>query len=105
MEAINIIDCNGYLWWSNQESPELFEGEDIIITLDEKSNPFIIEGQLCGTIDNEQEGTKRTISCSIKYVDGKYLIYKNDFDSALLNLGEGEQERKQSIYRKFRIPF
>lgn len=92
MEAINIIGCNGYLWWSNQESPEFFEGEDKTITLDEKSNPFIIEGQLFGTIVNEQEGSRRNVSCSIKYVDGKYLVYKNDIDSALLDLGEGKQK-------------
>ena len=92
METINIIDCNGYLWWSNQESPEIFEGEDKAITLDEKSNPFIIEGQLFGTIVNEQEGPRRNVSCSIKYVDGKYLVYKNDIDSALLDLDEGKQK-------------
>lgn len=68
METIKINKCEGYLWWSDQQMPEVYQDEAKDICLDETKNPFVVEGQL---YDKE---TKE--SYSIKYVDGKYLINK-----------------------------
>ena len=66
METINIKNCEGYLWWSDQQSPHVYQSEALDICLDENKNPFVIEGQLY-----DKESCK---SYSIKYVDGQYLI-------------------------------
>ena len=66
METIKINKCEGYLWWSDQEEPILYNGNTLDISLDETKNPFVVEGQL---YDKEE-----MMSYSIKYVDGKYLI-------------------------------
>lgn len=70
----------GYLWYSDQQQPIIFpydkeeklqgynltkDGLLVCLSLDDDTNPFIIEGQLY----DENNG----ISYSIKYVDGKYL--------------------------------
>lgn len=68
METIKIKNSEGYLWWSDQEEPEIYDGKVIDICLDEKKNPFVIEGQL---YDKDEKK-----SYSIKYVDGQYLINK-----------------------------
>ena len=77
METINIKNCEGYLWWSDQEEPEIYDGKAIDICLDETKNPFVVEGQL---YDKERMG-----SYSIKYVDGRYLInnYKVETDDLM----------------------
>ena len=77
---IKIEDTfEGYLWYSNQVAPYVFENGKSFIEDKECSeikrefylvdgqNPFIIEGKLYDKANN--------ISYSIKYVDGKY-IYK-----------------------------
>lgn len=66
METINIKNCEGYLWWSDQQVPQVFQNEALDISLDENKNPFVVEGQLY-----DKESQK---SYSIKYVDGQYLI-------------------------------
>lgn len=68
METIKINNCEGYLWWSDQENPEIYDGDVLDISLDETKNPFIVEGQI---YDKEEN-----MSYSIKYVDGQYLINK-----------------------------
>ena len=68
MEAIKINKCEGYLWWSDQQEPKVYQDEAIDICLDETKNPFVVEGQL---YDKEEKK-----SYSIKYVDGQYLINK-----------------------------
>lgn len=74
METINIKNCEGYLWWSDQQAPEVYQDEALDICLDETINPFVVEGQLY------DKGEKK--SYSIKYIDGQYLIniYKVDQD-------------------------
>ena len=81
----------GYLWYSNQKEPEVFnnitfeksekdaieKGQKIIIEKElEKeisvSNPFIVEGHL---YDGEN-------SISIKYIDGQYIIMKYKLGSS-----------------------
>ncbi len=66
MKTINIKNCEGYLWWSDQQNPQIYQDEALNICLDETKNPFVVEGQL---YDKECRQ-----SYSIKYVDGQYLI-------------------------------
>ena len=66
METINIKNCEGYLWWSDQQEPKVYDGDVLNISLDEAQNPFVVEGQLY-----DKEALK---SYNIKYVDGQYLI-------------------------------
>lgn len=78
METIKINNCEGYLWWSDQEVPKVYEGKAFEECLDETRNPFVVEGQL---YDKEEK-----VSYSIKYIDGQYhiIIYKveaNDLDN------------------------
>lgn len=57
----------GYLWYSDAEKPVVFEKDSSqVIILKDTDNPFVVEGQLYDS------GTKE--SCSIKYVDGHYLV-------------------------------
>lgn len=66
METINIKNCEGYLWWSDQQSPHVCQNESLDISLDEKKNPFVVEGQLY-----DKECCK---SYSVKYINGQYII-------------------------------
>jgi CRISPR type III-associated protein (TIGR04423 family) len=70
MEIIEIKEpCEGYIWRSDKENPEVFYNEPINLLLDEGKNSFVIEGQLY---------VKDKMSYSIKYVDGKYFVTKYD---------------------------
>lgn len=77
-------DFEGYLWLSNSNKPKVFPTENVDIVLKEDMMPFVVEGQLYDSTT--------CISYSIRYVDGKYLVYKNDIDPTLLNLGVGNQK-------------
>ena len=68
METIKINKCEGYLWWSDQQEPKVYQEEPIDVCLEATQNPFVVEGQL---YDKEEK-----ISYSIKYVDGQYFIKK-----------------------------
>ena len=67
MEHIEAAKYKGYLWYSNEKEPKVFDGNEMVpeINLDEKENPFIIEGNLWDA-DN-------LMSIMIRYVDGKYI--------------------------------
>lgn len=58
MSQIKLSDINpeekftGYLWFSNEEKPRLFEGENLIEMPSESDNPFIVEGHLIS--ENEE---------------------------------------------------
>jgi len=56
----------GYLWWSNATRPEVYQNQQLSEWPEEKSNPFIIDGQLYDKSNNK--------SYSIRFVDGNYLI-------------------------------
>lgn len=58
----------GYLWYSNQNTPQVFQDDELELILDDETNPFIIEGQLCN----------QHFSYSIKYIDGHYWVKKYD---------------------------
>lgn len=68
----------GYLWMSDQKYPTEFREPTMLeeeLSIDEKTNPFIIEGQLyC----EEESGLKK--SYSIKYVDGEYWVTEYDLN-------------------------
>lgn len=66
MEHIEAAKYVGYLWYSNEKEPKVFDGSEMVpeINLDEKKNPFIIEGNLW-------DGRK---SIMIRYVDGEYIV-------------------------------
>lgn len=68
MEHIEAAKYVGYLWYSNEKEPKVFDGSEMVpeINLDEKKNPFIIEGNLWDA-DNLK-------SIMIRYVDGKYIV-------------------------------
>lgn len=68
METIKINKCEGYLWWSDQQEPKVYQEELTDVCLEATQNPFVVEGQL---YDKEEKK-----SYSIKHVDGQYLIYK-----------------------------
>lgn len=64
---ISKAKYEGYLWRSDQTSPDTFYGTEAMEqTLTDGENPFIVEGQLW---DNEQQK-----SISIRYVDGEYKV-------------------------------
>lgn len=81
MEKINIKNCEGYLWWSDQQEPEIYDGKAVDVCLDETKNPFVVEGQLY-----DKEG----MSYSIKYVDGQYLINKYKVETVDLTNKDNE---------------
>lgn len=88
---IQLRNAQGYLWYSDQTEPETYNNKPVELILDEKRNPFIIEGQLY----SEEE--KKSIS--IKFIDGKYIVKTYDFnarrfiapDSAVMTEGGVEQ--------------
>lgn len=62
---INKSKYVGYIWYSDQTTPEQFLGnEDFEIEIGDNVNPFIIEGLL-------YDGNH---SITIKYVDGHYIV-------------------------------
>lgn len=88
---IQLRNAQGYLWYSDQTEPRISIDKDIELHLDEKINPFVIEGQLYS--DEEKK------SISIKFIDGKYIVKTYDFnarrfiapDSAVMTEGGVEQ--------------
>ena len=94
METIKINKCEGYLWWSDQQEPQVFENQSIDQCLNEVQNPFVVEGQL---YDKEEKK-----SYSIKYVDGKYLINKYKVEES--DLANPDNESKCYLSNRIQIP-
>lgn len=65
---IEPANYTGYLWESDQEKPLVLKNTPYSRVLDDKSNPFIVEGML---FDGKR-------SISIKYINGKYLVSKTE---------------------------
>lgn len=65
----------GYLWYSDKPEPKVYIKKELELEISEKTNPFIIEGQLF-------DGTN---SISIKYVDGKYIVNRYEVKEADFN--------------------
>lgn len=83
MEKIVRIGTNdepilfqGYIWWSDKENPDIFLNKAFELGDDELKKHFIVEGQLLGGGH----------SYSIKYIDGKYWVYKYNIGSQGTNL-------------------
>jgi len=71
METIEKGKYEGWLWYSDEDSPKVFNvADECPATFDENINPFVVEGQLWS------EETQTSIS--IRYVDGHYIIKKYD---------------------------
>ena len=69
---IEKSNYTGYLWYSNEKKPKVYQNEEFELDLDKIENPFVIEGQLY------DEG--RRLSYSIKFVDGKYIVKEYKLD-------------------------
>lgn len=82
---MQLKNCQGYLWYSDQSKPKVYIDEDVDLNLEEKSNPFIVEGQLYSPDTQE--------SVSIKYEDGKYRVYRYEPSKCGQGLEEGRLEQ------------
>jgi len=60
---------DGYLWWSDKTTPDVYKHEKLP-EWNNQTNPFIIEGQLINK--------SKSISWSIRFVDGDYLVKRYD---------------------------
>ncbi|WP_407404144.1 TIGR04423 family type III CRISPR-associated protein [Sodaliphilus sp.] len=68
----------GYVWMSDESKPKVYNGgEPLAVELIEGENPFVIEALLCDKANH--------VSYSVKYVDGKYIITRYEFESADFN--------------------
>ena len=69
METIDKAKYVGYLWRSDQRTPEVYDGtEELELSLPDGENPFVIEGNLW------DEARRRSIM--IRYIDGRYRVRK-----------------------------
>ena len=68
MKQIEAAKYEGYLWYSNEKKPMVFDGSEPVpeMNLDEEKNPFIIEGNLW-----DEDGRN---SIMIRYVEGEYIV-------------------------------
>ena len=73
----------GYLWYSNAQEPEVYNNEECELEIDEKTNPFVIEGQL---FDGK-------VSINIRYVDGEYIVKKYSLSGL-----EGLEYKQQTFF-------
>lgn len=58
----------GYVWRSDESTPQVFLGEEYELSLDVAENPFVAEAQL---FDRE-----RGVSYSVRFVDGEYRVQR-----------------------------
>ncbi len=83
------INYEGYLWWSNKKKPDVLQ-ENLLASLPaESDNPFIIEGNLYDE--------KNKLSCLIKFIDGKYFVYRFN----LKELDKTEFIKKEYLPNRF----
>lgn len=93
----------GYLWWSDRSTPEIYDGSSPLpITFDEQctsllspkydDNPFIVEGNLWDVSNR--------VSIYIKYVDGEYLVRR--VDTAALDRDDS-YEHTEASYKPHRM--
>lgn len=78
INEIPQVEYIGYLWFDNSDTPEQIDGEYDFSKI--TSQPFIIEGNL-----KAKDGT---ISVSIRYLDGEYIIIMVEWDKVEANVGE-----------------
>lgn len=99
--TINIEQCQGYIWKSDTDKPQVFNDCACNLELDDSANPFILEAMLYDT--------QKQDSYMIKYVDGRHLVQEynlfNKFDdvteiSVLPNRMEGVAAIKMKQFWK-----
>ena len=83
---------HGYYWMSNQNKPNVLNGENFTLELKNGSNPFVIEAQL---YDKSKE-----ISYSVKYFDGEYHILRHDINELK---GEKNTEIDELLFESKRM--
>lgn len=83
----------GYLWYSDQDTPLVYDGTEVSLELNDSDNPFVIEGQLYDT--------EKDISYSIKYVDGKYL--KKEYPQDIKDKDQSDCEIIEKSYMSNRM--
>lgn len=67
---IQLRNAQGYLWYSDQTEPETYNNKPVELILDEKRNPFIIEGQLY----SEEEKKSISINSLTENILSKLMI-------------------------------
>lgn len=77
----------GYIWLSDADEPRIVNGEFELDRAD-CENPFVVEGMLYDS--------GRSLSMSIRYVDGRYLVARHE-------VGESEV-RNSETYKGKRMP-
>lgn len=66
----------GYIWMSDSNQPIVLKNEVISIDLEECKNPFVIEAELFDA--------DKSISYSVRYVDGEQMVRKFEIDETKL---------------------
>ena len=96
MDRIEKGIYQGYIWYSDQTKPEVYDDEYFDgIELDDNKNPFIIEAQMYET--------EKEVSYGVKYVDGGYICKKyvlTDDDLANITRKEFYPNRMDKITGK-----
>lgn len=65
MKTLETAIYTGYLWYSDQQEPEVYnDNTENAFVFDEQKNPFVVDGYL----------TDGKTSYAIKYISGKYHI-------------------------------
>lgn len=90
MKQIEAAKYKGYLWYSNEKKPMVFDGSEPVpeMNLDEEKNPFIIEGNLWDA-DN-------LMSIMIRYVDGKYIVRRTKVKEEELSSSRASSQAYES---------
>ena len=97
MEKLTIHDIpkekfEGYIWYSDTSRPRVFIGDEEV-TVEERSDAFIIEGLLWNP--------KKRTSYNIYFHDGQQHVCKYDVTTAAL---EGKEDVTTEDYVTHRIP-
>ena len=87
LQDIQSGKYQGYLWYSDEKCPKVFDEEDIL-SIETKDNVFIVEGMLW------QASTRTSIR--ITYVNGKQNIYAAEVSLDDLS-GNGQVTKEQYI--------
>ena len=79
----------GYIWYSDEQAPKVYDNAEVGFELDDNANPFVIEGQLYDRAEDR--------SVSIKFIDGKYHINTYSGKTGQFNDASGEILTKGDI--------
>lgn len=92
MDTIEYGNAQGYLWLSDAREPQLYMNQKVRLELDEKANPFVVEGLLYDST------AKRSLY--VRFTDGRYIVSEYDWvnhhyvgDDEKADCQEGEVEK------------